>query len=385
MIVRMPTAFGSTLSAVGAAIAFYNWRTMPRIVADAPVPESVTVCIPARNEADRLPALIADVRAQVGVPDLQVLILDDESTDDTAEAAERAIGGDPRFAVVRRHDPPPTGWVGKTAACARLAELAFTGRSPDVLIFLDADVRLEPDAVAAATATLRRMRADLLSPWPGQTADSWAERLVQPLLCWSWAAMLPMTLANASTRPSTAVACGQFLVFDAAAYRESGGHATVFDSRTEDLDIARTFRRQGLSTAVARAGRHARCRMYHSRSEVESGYGRWLWTAHGSIGGSAAVVAVAAAAYVLPPLVALTGSGSTRRWGLLGYGTGVVSRLLARWIDTDAPPTARDVVDACAHPVSVSAYARLVVLSHRAHRRGVTAWKGRALDQVCSA
>ena len=390
MIVRMPTAFGftafgftafgSVVSAIGACIALYNRRTLPRIGAAAPSSEAVTVCIPARDEAHRLPALIDDLRCQVGVPDLQVLLLDDDSTDDTADVARRAMDDDPRFSLIRRHDPPPSGWVGKTAACTLLAERAFAARSPDVVIFLDADVRLAPDAVVAAVATLRHSGTDLLTAWPAQIAESWAERLVQPLLCWSWASMLPMTLANASARPSTAVACGQFLVFDAASYRESGGHTAVFDSRTEDLDIARTFRRQGRSTAVARAGQRARCRMYRSRSEVESGYGRWLWSAYGSLGGSAAVVTIAVAAYVVPPFVALTKSGSARRWGTLGYATGVASRLVARSIDMDAAPTGRDIVDACLHPVSMLAYARLVVLSHHARLRGTTAWKGRALD-----
>src|SRR5690606_20687549 len=105
-------------------------------------------------------------------------------------------------------------------------------------------------------------------------AHSPAERLVQPLLCWSWATTLPVVLAERGTRPSMAVACGQFLAFDAADYRAIGGHAAVAGSVTEDLDIARALRRHGMRTAVVAAGSMARTRMYRDEAELEAGYTR---------------------------------------------------------------------------------------------------------------
>ena len=371
-------AAGTSLAAVSAAIALYNRATVPRLDPHAePTDEPVTVCIPARNEVDALPDLIGDLRAQRGVSGLRVLILDDDSTDDTFRAATRAIDGDDRFELRRRTGPPPAGWGGKTAACRDLAEHADA--RDGVLIFLDADVRLRRGALVAAVARLRSSGADLLTAWPDQLAESAAERLVQPLLCWSWGSSLPMTLSDASLRTSTAVACGQFLVFDAVAYRRSGGHAEVFDSRTEDLDIARVFRRSGRRTAVAMATQLSSCRMYRDRNRLEAGYRRWLWTSYGSPAGSAVVIAVAVATYVLPPLAGLLGTGATRRWGLRGYACAVTGRLAARSTETGRAPTGADVVNSAAHPVSVAAYARLLVLSHRDRRRGTATWKGRAL------
>ncbi|WP_280390678.1 glycosyltransferase, partial [Nocardia brasiliensis] len=295
----------------------------------------MTVCVPARDEATRLPGLVADLRAQRGVARLRVSVLDDASTDDTYGVAFEAAAGDPRITVLRNDSEPADGWTGKAAACARLAQDV---RTP-VLVFLDADVRLAPDAIAAAVTELRRRRVALLSPWPFQRAESCAEALVQPLLCWSWAASLPITVANRSLRPSTAVACGQFLVFDTAAYRAIGGHSAVAASPTEDLDLARTLRRAGHPTALVAAGPLAATRMYRNASELEAGYTRWLWSAYGGTAtGGSLIGTLAALAFWIPPAAVLVASGRTRRTGLLGCTATLTARLLARSLERGAPP-----------------------------------------------
>lgn len=355
---------------------------MRRLPVDAAAIEPITVCIPARDEVRRLPRLIGDLRAQTGVPRMQVLILDDASSDGTGTAAAAAIGDDPRFIMVRSDTEPEPGWTGKAAACARLAELVDTA----VLVFLDADVRLAPGAIAAAVAELRRSGAALVSPWPAQEAGSPTEALVQPLLCWSWASTLPVALANRSLRPSMAVACGQFLAFDTAAYRVIGGHAAVAASPTEDLDIARALRRSGRHTTLVAAGPLARTRMYGSAAELDDGYTRWLWSAYGgSPLAGAAVGTVAALAYWLPPLAAVAGRGRTRRAGLLGSVAAVAARLLARSTETGGPLTRADFRAALGHPLSIAAYARLSIRSHRARRNGDLRWKGRDLTIVRDA
>ncbi|MEU1209280.1 glycosyltransferase [Nocardia sp. NPDC005825] len=368
----------SAVAAFGASVALANRLTVPRLRRGGPtVIEPVTVCIPARDEADRLPALIADLRAQPDLPRLRVLVLDDCSTDDTFAAARAAIRGDHRFLLSRNDTDPAPGWTGKTAACARLAALADT--ADGVLVFLDADVRLAPGALSAAVRELRSARTDLLCPWPRQLAVSPAERLVQPLLCWSWASTLPVAVANRTRRPSMAVACGQFLVFDAAAYRAVGGHAAVADSVTEDLAIARELRRAGRSTALVAAGPLAETRMYRDAAEVNEGYTRWLWSAYGGPAGSLAIGSIAALAFWAPPIAAVCGRGRVRRMGLLGYAAAVTARLLARATENGGPVAATDAVAALAHPFSVAAYLALSARSHRAHRTRALRWKGRTV------
>ncbi|WP_241665726.1 glycosyltransferase [Prescottella subtropica] len=370
---------GAGLALGGAVVAAANTVTLPRLRPCAgAVTEPVTVVVPARDEADRIAALVGDLRAQRGLVTLRVLIVDDDSADDTAAVAARAIGGDGRFTLIRGAELPPPGWLGKNAACHRGSEHAARltdSTRPGVLVFLDADVRLTPDALAAAVTGLRDHDAALLSAWPRQVAVTAAERLVQPLLCWSWFASLPVAIAHRGTRPSMAVACGQFLVFDAAAYFRLGGHAAVAGAVTEDLAIARALRRQGDRTVVAAAGRVASCRMYGDAGAVRDGYRRWLWSAYGSTAGSAAVSAVVAVAYVLPPLAVV--SGRTRRWGLLGYGAAVASRLAARAVETGRRPGIREAADAAAHPLSVVGYLGLTAASHLGRRRGRLRWKGR--------
>ncbi|WP_432421658.1 glycosyltransferase [Nocardia brasiliensis] len=371
------TSVGSGVAVAGAGVAAYNWVTVRRLTVQADsVIETVTVCVPARDEETRLPGLVADLRAQRGVARLRVLILDDASTDDTYGVALEAAAGDPRIMVLRNDTEPPDGWTGKAAACARLAQDV---RTP-VLVFLDADVRLAPDAIAAAVTELRRRRVALLSPWPFQRAESCAEALVQPLLCWSWAASLPITVANRSLRPSTAVACGQFLVFDTAAYRAIGGHRAVAASPTEDLDLARTLRRAGHPTALVAAGRLAATRMYRNASELEAGYTRWLWSAYGGTAtGGSLIGTLAALAFWIPPAAVLVARGRTRRTGLLGCTAALTARLLARSLERGAPPTPIDLATAASHPLAIAAYLRLWVRSHRTHRHGRLDWKGRPL------
>ncbi|MBF6174131.1 glycosyltransferase [Nocardia blacklockiae] len=374
---------GTVVAGAGAAVAALNRITVPQLAgARTTVIEPVTVCVPARDEVGRLPALIADLRAQQGVPRLRVLILDDRSADATYEAAAAAAGGDERFTVICADTEPAPGWTGKAAACARLADIAGVtsgATTAGALVFLDADVRLRPGAIAAAVGELRRGRAGSVSPWPRQRAGTPAEALVQPLLCWSWATTLPIRLANRSLRPSTAVSCGQFLVFDAGAYRAVGGHAAVAADVTEDLALSRALRRAGHRTVLLGAGRVASTRMYRGAADLDAGYTRWLWSAYGSAAGSAAVGAVAALAYWAPPVAALFGRGRLRRTGCAGYACAVAARLLARSLESGGGIGAADVAAAVAHPLSIAAYLRLSVRSHRLHRAGALSWKGRAL------
>lgn len=374
----LTTRAGAAVALFGALVAVANRFSLPRLVPGAGTTEPVTVLVPARDEAHRVPDLVADLRAQQGVPGLRVIVLDDDSSDGTADAARRAAGGDERIEVVRSTLAPPAGWTGKAAACAHAHHLA---RSADTgtVVFVDADVRLAPQALAAAVTSLRRTHADLLSPWPFQVAGSPAERLLQPLLCWSWFSSLPIAVANRTTRPSMAVACGQFLVFDARAYTAIGGHAAVASSPTEDLDLARTMRAAGRRTAVVAAGQLASCRMYLDGRQLTTGYTRWLWSAFGSPAGAVAVLTGYTLAYVLPPIAAIAGRGPVRRWGLIGSVAALVSRTLARSTERGTGVSGSDAVTAAGHPASIVGFGALTVASLRARRRGRTGWKNRPL------
>lgn len=377
------TRLGAALAVAGSVHAAWNARRL-RVPPSHPPPagEPVAVLLPVRDEARRVEACLRSVLRQTGVPDLRVLVLDDASTDDTAGVVRRVAGADSR---VRLLDGAalPAGWWGKPWACQQLAdEACATSPRPDVgdsrmppgvLVFLDADVVLAPHAVAASVALLRWSGLDLVSPWPRQLAVSPVERLVQPLQQWSWLTTLPLRPAERLGRPSLAAANGQLLVVDRTAYLRADGHRAVRAEMLEDVALLRAVKRSGGRGVVVDGTALATCRMYDGWPALREGYAKSLWSAFGSPGGAAAVLAALALAYLLPPAAALRGS----RAGLVGYAAAVAGRVVsARRTGARAWP------DALAHPVSVVVFAALVTDSARRKRAGALTARGRPLQHL---
>ena len=358
-------------SAVATALALHtvvNLRLLRRPSQAARIEDSVSILIPARNEARHIDATIRSALAQTGIDDLEVLVLDDGSTDGTGDIARQI--DDPRLTVIDGgSDPVPPGWLGKPWACMRLAELA----RGQVLAFVDADVHLEPNGLAGTIHEMRSAGFALVSPYPRQRAESALERLVQPLVTWSWAATMPLRWAERSLRPSLAAANGQVLVVDASAYRAIDGHAAVAHEVIEDVALMRAVKRSGQFTATLDGSRVATCRMYEGDQQVIDGYAKSLWKAFNGPVGSVAVNCLLLGAYVVPAVGAIAGrSRGTRRAGAVGYAAGVASRALVA-----ARTGERVFPDALAQPASILAFSALNVVSWSRHLRGTNSWKGR--------
>ena len=317
----------------------------------------VSVLLPVRDEAPRVEACVRALLGQSGV-DLEVVVLDDGSTDGTADVVRRVADGDPRLRLLTGRPLAP-GWLGKPHACQQLAEAAAP--TSEVLVFVDADVVLAPHAVAATVALLDDTGLDLLSPYPRQAAPG-VTALVQPLLQWSWLTFLPLRLAERSSRPSLAAANGQLLAVRRTAYDRAGGHAAVHDDVVEDVGLLRAVKRTGGSGGVCDGTALATTRMYDDWTALSDGYGKSLWTV------PLPALGLLALLYVLPPAAALRGS----RAGLLGYAAGVAGRVV-----TARRTGGRPLPDALAHPVSVLLLCLLAGRSRLLHRRGALQWKGR--------
>src|SRR5262249_23720123 len=149
---------------------------------------------------------------------------------------------------------------------------------------------------------------DLVSPYPRLVAVTVAERLVQPLLAWSWLTFLPVRAIERSRPASLAAAGGQFLAVRAEGYARAGGHAGVRDRVVEDVELARAVKRSGGRIAIADGSRLASCRMYTSWADLRAGYTKSLWAAFGSTAGAVAVSLALLALYVLPPTMAIVGA-----------------------------------------------------------------------------
>ncbi len=280
----------------------------------------------------------------------------------------RSVGGEGRPDRRAARCGAPAGWLGKPHACARAAAAA-TGT---VLVFVDADVTVAPDRVARTVLLLRDAGLDLVSPYPRQEAAGVAERLIQPLLQWSWLALLPLRLAERSTRPSLSAAGGQLLAVDVAAYRRAGGHEGVRDQVIEDVALLRRLKRAGGRGVVADGTDLAVNRMYSGWSQLRDGYAKSLAVAGGSTLGSAGQIGVLAWLFVVPAVAALGGSGP----GAVGYLAGVAGRVLAA-----RRTGGRSWPDAAAHPASVSLLGYLTAVSWWRRRRGTARWKGRPVTR----
>jgi hypothetical protein len=358
----------AALAVAGTAHAVVNTALLRRPPANLPtVTRPVTVVLPVRDEEVQVGGCLTALLAQRGIDRLRVVVVDDGSTDRTA-AVVRSLA-DERVHLLTA-PPPPPGWLGKPHACA-VGATADTGAADGVLVFVDADVRLAPDAVAAAIAVMDAHGLDMVSPWPRSLAEGPAERLVQPLAPWLWATTLPLRLAERSPRPSLAAANGQFLVVTRAAYDRAGGHTAVRGEVLEDIALLRAVKRAGGRGVPVDGSRLAECRMYDGWPALREGYAKSLWA---SVGGSpAAGVAAAAvftAVYVVPALAALRGS----RAGLLGWAAGAAGRAVVA-----ARTGGRVWPDAIAHPVSVLLFDVLMARSVLGHRRGTLRWRGRAV------
>lgn len=331
-----------------------------------PVKERVSILVPARDEAHRIGPCIRALVEQTDVLDVEILVLDDGSTDGTGDLVRSMTQEDPRVRVLDGTQRPD-GWLGKPWACQQLAEAA-TG---SVLVFVDADVTVAPHGIAASVVELRRSGLDLICPYPKQIAETPAERLVQPLLQWSWLTTLPLALAERSPRESLVAANGQLLVVDADAYRRAQGHASVRAEVLDDVALLRALKRNGFRGTVVDGTDIATCRMYESWDDLRDGYTKSLWSAFGSPAASAGAVGTLGLIYVVPALGALFGS----RVGLIGAAAGVAGRAMV------AQRTGGRVLpDSLAHPVSIGLFGYLTAESWRRKRTGSLTWKGRSVS-----
>src|SRR5262249_40665574 len=139
---------------------------------------------------------------------IEILVLDDESEDETGKIAAEAARGDARVRLLKGR-PLPEGWIGKCWACRQLSEEA----GGEWLLFTDADTRFNTSAVSTSLAYAMETRADLLSILPRQLADKTGVKIVLPLLYFTLYTLLPGSLIQRVSEPSISAAIGQFLLF----------------------------------------------------------------------------------------------------------------------------------------------------------------------------
>lgn len=278
----------------------------PEVPADPRDVPHVTVVVPARDEAG---TIVACVRAALATrwPRLAVVVVDDGSTDGTAALAEDAGGGDPRLAIVTA-PALPEGWMGKQWACAAGARHAPLAHDPtSLLLFVDADTQLAPDLVARAVGAMRRRRVALLSVVGRQRMESFWERVVQPHVLVVLAGRYGSTeRVMRARRADDKIANGQCLLVRRDAYDAIGGHASVRDSVSEDLVLAKRLFTAGHEVGLVLAPRQLATRMYDSLGGLVRGWRKNMYAGgRESMPFGALGRAIFPLLLLLPPLLSL--------------------------------------------------------------------------------
>lgn len=231
---------------------------------------SVSVIIPARNEARDLGATIESLQRQQGV-DLELLVVDDHSVDETAAVARRYAVADPRVRVLAA-PPLPTGWLGKPHAQAYGAAHA----THPLLLFADADVRFSPTAVCSAVNELERRHVDLLTLIPAVELGTFWERAVQPVMAALIVYGVSFAKVNDPADPQS-VGVGAFMLVRRSAYDRAGGHAAIRDRIVDDYALAQAIKRTGGPVWLADGRDVVAIRMYHSLGELWRGWSKNLY------------------------------------------------------------------------------------------------------------
>ena len=204
----------------------------------------ISILIPARNEEEDIVPCLESLRKQ-DYPAYEVLVLDDNSTDRTAERVAEVAAKDPRVKLIRGK-PLPRGWAGKPYACHQLAAQA----KGSWLLFTDADTIHAPTMLSSAMAYAHEHKLSLISGLPLQKTVSFSQRVAVPAMYFLILCGMPLWWVQGARRPRPGLVIGQFIFVSAADYHEVGGHEAVRSKILEDIWLGFTMARHGKRMGV---------------------------------------------------------------------------------------------------------------------------------------
>ncbi len=311
----------------------------PALHPTAPVPDGhplVSIIVPARNEEDTLPLLLPSLLASEW-GSVEVLVVDDQSTDRTAAIVAEHAARDPRVRLISGA-PLPSGWFGKPWACVQ----GFREARGDLLCFTDADTVHEPALLAAAVAALREEGGGTgaLSVITEQVCLTFWERVVMPQVWLLLGIRYHPSRINRATKTRDTIANGQYILLTREAYLNAGTHEAVRGAVAEDLALAQRLLDTGSPVRMRFSAGLIRTRMYRSLAELVEGWSKNLY-----LGGRQSfpdqpvlrfLVPVTLLAgflfWLVPPIALLAGAGawawiatgaSVVLWGLVSAGMGI--------------------------------------------------------------
>lgn len=297
--------------------------------AEAP---KVAIIVPARDESLNIgPCLRSLLAQQYPAERLRIIVVNDDSSDDTAQIVAALASGDARLTLLST-PPLPPGWNGKAHACWIGAAAAAAGGA-DWLCFIDADMRAQGELVASAVEAATAGRIDLLSLAPRHELKSFAERLILP--CGLYLLGFAQDLRRIQAPDSgEVVATGQFMLLARDAYEAVGGFAAVRGEICEDVALARLLKRRGYRVLLQDGSEMLATRMYTGWGTLWPGIAKNLIEMLGGPGRTLATALIAVAlawASVLIPALDILGwaSGASGAGGAREVSAALVPALAA--------------------------------------------------------
>jgi glycosyltransferase involved in cell wall biosynthesis len=326
----------------------------------------VSIIVPARNEEASLAACLESLVTQTGIP-YEIIVVDDDSTDRTAEIA-RSFSGVHVIAA----GPLPENWTGKNNAMSAGSKVA----NGKWLLFTDADTVHLPGSLARAVAEAQRHGAALLSYSPEQELHGFWEKAVMPVIFAELALTYPPQAVSDPTSP-IAAANGQYLMILREAYDAVGGHANpkIASDLLEDVAMARLVKSSGRKMFFRYGGDAVRTRMYRSFAQLKEG-----WTKNLALlfPRPRALAQLRSAEFLL-----IVGNFSAAIWAKfsgrpnLAVQTALLTIILSGWFTMRMRKAHFPGLSNLFAIAGLPLFAYLLWLSDAGHRKRGVAWKGR--------
>ncbi len=290
MLYQLIIAAGLVIFSFNLMLNLQNLKVPRR---DSRIPEPaplISVLIPARDEAENIATCLESLQKQ-DYPNFEILVLDDNSVDNTSGIVDRIAAEDNRVQLIKG-EPLPEGWAGKPFACHQLARKA----RGSWLLFVDADTTHAPHMLSGVLALALRLQTTMLSGFPRQLANSFPQKLVIPVLYFVILSWVPLWWLHRSRPPRPSVAIGQLLFFPREEYWRMGGHRAVKSRIIEDVWLGIEVSRHGGRHIAVDLSPVVSCNMYRSLGAMWEGFVKWSYSVAAMT--PVALVGLLVAAYV---------------------------------------------------------------------------------------
>jgi chlorobactene glucosyltransferase len=339
-------------------------------------PPLISILIPARNEAGNISICLKSLLKQ-DYPNLEIIVLNDNSTDGTSKVVKVIAEKDNRVRLVEGA-PLEDGWIGKNFASHQLARYA----KGEYFIFTDADTLHFPKTISSAFGALITTKVDALSIYPRQIMVTFAERMTVPIINIALQCFIPFILIKKSKSPLFCTAIGQFMMFKREAYEKIGGYESIKGNMVDDIQISKRVKKSGYKFMVFDGRNTIYCRMYKSLKGVIIGLAKSIYPAfNGNIVALFSFTGLLTATLLIPFMLLPLGAF------LFDWPVAIIRLIIFQIIIVLAIKTIfaikykQRMLDILLSPVSMAIMDALIFVSFFQAKYGEgLSWKGRVYD-----